>query len=293
MLTPASLQGRNNRHLWDSDRLISLLEVLEAYANWFAETCSILTDLEWQLDVHPNADISLDTEQTDIPLRIVETLKAAQAFSKGLDLDEVDRQIERLYLMWEGAHREIDLPELRNRLRVIRETIYDHLRRRKLFYVKRPEFYETGDLFGPDVASRFCHAKDDIIEAGRCLALGRGTSTVFHCMRVAETGLQALAKDLIVMLKNDRPIEYEDWTNILHAIDDKIEKLRHPKTKENQESIQFYSEAAAQFRYFKDAWRNHVSHARENYDLLQAESILSHVREFMQDLAKRLKETQE
>jgi len=109
-------------------------------------------------------------------------------------------------------------------------------------------------------------------------------------MRVAETGLQALAKDLNVVLKNDRPIEYEDWTNILHAIDDKIEKLRHPQTQENQESIQFYSQSAAQFRYFKDAWRNHVSHARESYDLLQAESNFAHVREFMQDLAKRLSE---
>lgn len=106
-------------------------------------------------------------------------------------------------------------------------------------------------------------------------------------MRVAEIGLHALADHLGVVMRNNRPIEYEDWIHILDAIDHKIDDLRKIKTTQNQESIQFYSEVAVHFRHFKDAWRNHVSHARESYDLLQAESIFGHVREFMQDLAKR------
>jgi hypothetical protein len=121
------------------------------------------------------------------------------------------------------------------------------------------------------------------------MALERENAAVFHCMRVTEIGLQSLARDVGVTLKNDRPIELEDWNTIIQETDKKLAALRNSlKTNDNQQDIQFYSEAASQFRYFKDAWRNHVSHARESYDLLQAESIFGHVREFMQDLAKRL-----
>ena len=47
-----------------------------------------------------------------------------------------------------------------------------------------------------------------------------------------------------------------------------------------------YSEAAEQFTFVKDAWRNHVAHSRETYDLEQALSIMRHTGEFMNDLVK-------
>lgn len=36
-----------------------------------------------------------------------------------------------------------------------------------------------------------------------------------------------------------------------------------------------------QFRYFKDAWRNHVCHLREKYNHDQALTILMQVKDFM------------
>ena len=51
-------------------------------------------------------------------------------------------------------------------------------------------------LFGAQVFDRFAIANDDIAEAGKCLALERGTATVFHLMRVMEVGLRALGKEL-------------------------------------------------------------------------------------------------
>ena len=42
-----------------------------------------------------------------------------------------------------------------------------------------------------------------------------------------------------------------------------------------------------QFRYFKDAWRNHVCHQREHYDVNQAYSVLIHVADFMEAVSKR------
>ena len=57
-------------------------------------------------------------------------------------------------------------------------------------------YYETRPLFGPDVFNNFSSANDDIDEAGKCLALGRGTACVMHLMRVLEVGLAALASAL-------------------------------------------------------------------------------------------------
>ncbi len=42
-------------------------------------------------------------------------------------------------------------------------------------------------LFGDDVFAKFPDATKDISEAGKCLALGRNTATVFHLMRAMET----------------------------------------------------------------------------------------------------------
>jgi len=46
-----------------------------------------------------------------------------------------------------------------------------------------------------------------------------------------------------------------------------------------------YAQAATQFFYFKNAWRNHVAHARDIYDNEQAELIFNHVGDFMRFLA--------
>ena len=65
---------------------------------------------------------------------------------------------------------------------------------------------------------------------------------------------------------------------------------KEPKSTEKSAKLKFYSSAAIQFRYFKDAWRNHVSHGRDTYDEREAYSIWNHVKEFMQTLANELKE---
>jgi hypothetical protein len=51
--------------------------------------------------------------------------------------------------------------------------------------------------------------------------------------------------------------------------------------------MKFYSEAAKEFYYFKDSWRNYVSHGGDPYDEHQALGTLEHVRGFMNHLAFR------
>ena len=135
----------------------------------------------------------------------------------------------------------------------------------------------------------FPSAKTDIENASRCFALGLGSACVFHCMGVLQCGLHTLAEELKV--KFQYSIELENWQSIIEKIEAAIREVQKSRKSDSKdEDLTFYSELAVQFRYFKDAWRNHVCHQREKYDLHQAQSIYTHVCDFMERLSSRLKE---
>ena len=147
-------------------------------------------------------------------------------------------------------------------------------------------YFAQDALFGPEVNTEFADAVVDIKEAGNCYALGRYTACVFHLMRVLEIALHKVAKDLAVTFP--AAIELENWQNIIEKIESAIrDKEKLPKGTYKSEELQYYSEAAKEFRYFKDAWRNHVSHSRVEYEIHDATKIMEHVRDFMQHLATR------
>jgi hypothetical protein len=141
----------------------------------------------------------------------------------------------------------------------------------------------------PKTEKAFNSARADICGAYRCRVLGEGTAAVFHCMGILQRGLYALAKDLNVSF--GFPIEMADWQNIINNIEAKIKEEQNlTKSESKDQRLKFHSELAMQFRYFKDAWRNHVCHLREEYDPDQAQSIFRHVMEFMEDLSEKLSE---
>ena len=108
-------------------------------------------------------------------------------------------------------------------------------------------------------------------------------------MRVAEHGLRALAKKVGVPFP--KTFDLKTWDELIRSIEQEIQKIiLKPKSSQRSKDLEFYNTAAAQFRYFKDGWRNHVMHTRTSYDEPQAISLMAHVREFMQHLATRLKE---
>jgi hypothetical protein len=147
-------------------------------------------------------------------------------------------------------------------------------------------YFEQEALFGVEVNDKFPEAKVDIKEAGNCYAHGTYTACVFHLMRVLEFALHKLAKDLGVTFPT--AVELENWKNIIDKIDSAIKAQEQlPKSTQKSEDLQFYSEAAKEFRYFKDAWRNHVSHSRMDYEIHDATKIMEHVRDFMRHLATR------
>jgi hypothetical protein len=147
-------------------------------------------------------------------------------------------------------------------------------------FPERVEYYRDPELFGSNVASAFPSAARDISEAGSCYASDRNTASVMHLMRVLEVGLSVLAARLGV--QSDR----RNWENIINDIESEIKKVNGAHAGADWKvQQQFYSGAAKDFRYFKDAWRNHAMHYREHYEPSEARTIMDHVKVFMIQLA--------
>jgi hypothetical protein len=157
-------------------------------------------------------------------------------------------------------------------------------RYRQIYYVG--EDGKSATIFGPDAEKAFASAIPDMIEAGNCYALGRSTACVFHSMRVLEPGLRVMAADV------GETFDVQQWHTIIELIESKIraQAKAMPPGAPKGERLQFLSEAAKEFFYFKDGWRNHVAHAKASYDEPQALSVLTHVQIFMRHLSTKLSE---
>jgi hypothetical protein len=154
-----------------------------------------------------------------------------------------------------------------------------------ILYAEPVKWFESG----VPVVRKFKHVRADIERAGQCCALNQWTACVFHAMCVLDHGLKAMAK------ATKMPIKKGEWQQLINLLEDHLQSMRNnlaqPKkpltqgqTRALRAAIGKYSEAAAQFRHVKDAWRNHTMHAGKVFDETQARSILTGVKYFMRAL---------
>jgi len=167
---------------------------------------------------------------------------------------------------------------------------------------ERAKYIDNDNLFGPEVTQAFPSASVDLREAGNCLAADCNTAAVFHLMRAVEWGMRALCSHFRLTKirrtvkktgkKTYTPISYEEWQTMLNQlqakVDSKVEGIKRGTAK--QEAQEFYYPILQDLRAFRDAWRNHVMHARAHYSPSDAEAICDHVRRFMTLLATRISE---
>ena len=132
----------------------------------------------------------------------------------------------------------------------------------------------------------FPSAEKDIMSAVDLWALHHATASVFHLMRVLEHGLRAFAANL------GKSFDVQNWQNILDEIESEIRNQAKslPRGQAKADRLRFLSEAAKEFHFFKDGWRNYVAHNRADYDQNGARSVMDHVRSFMNGLAIHLHE---
>jgi len=178
-------------------------------------------------------------------------------------------------------------------LRAFREAVEDALG--DCIFIAIPQdkgryIVEPGTMF-VDIDAYFPMATGHLETAGKCLASGFHDACVFHCMNALEFGLRSLTAEIGTTFKAE--VEVENWKNIIDAIEADIRKETKrieqddPKGLEKLAKLKTHADTAMQFRYFKDAWRNHVAHGRDSYDEHQAETILTHVADFTRLLIQR------
>ncbi|KGT80455.1 hypothetical protein MA20_07645 [Bradyrhizobium japonicum] len=173
-------------------------------------------------------------------------------------------------------------------LRVLRETIDNGLKNQYLYRYPKDKARVLGNWRDDwaTVTAAFPSTQKDILECVDLWAMDHPTASVFHAMRILEHGLRALANYV------GRAFDIQNWQNIIDEIEseirDRAKKL--PRGQQKNETLQFLSVAAKEFTYFKDGWRNYVSHNKSDYDEHQAQTAFEHVRAFMIVLSSQLRE---
>jgi hypothetical protein len=143
-------------------------------------------------------------------------------------------------------------------------------------------FQKGGELFGPDVASKFSTVGVfEIDEAGKCLAVGRSTACVFHLMRVMEVGVRAASACLGIA----DPAKGADrnWGFMLRKFKedmDRRNKSRPPLWALPSDS-QFFDEVYVSLDAVRNVWRNPTMHVESKYTVEEAEHIFASVRGFL------------
>jgi hypothetical protein len=173
--------------------------------------------------------------------------------------------------------------ELAKELHILQDRMQDEMKNELFLHIDGVQshlYIQSTPLFGMEVADRFPSAITDIEEAGKCLALGRGTASVFHLMRVMEVCLKSLAKGL------DIPYA-PSWESYLNQIETRIIEKHQKKSHAWKKSEPFYRDASGDLQMVKIAWRNPTMHIVRTYTPEEADGVYRAVRAFMQRLSTR------
>jgi len=180
---------------------------------------------------------------------------------------------QRQYLTYE---------DIRKALGEIQATFKRELKSVKILSLDSADLtlYEAFTLFGPNVHAAFPSARDDIAEAGRCLALDRGTACVFHLMRALESACQVVASKIGATI-TDGGGKTLPWGVIADNMKTKIDAMA-PKGGPDQTK---WYRVQSFLVVVNRAWRVPTNHPKEHYTTAEARMVFDAAKAFMQELA--------
>lgn len=143
---------------------------------------------------------------------------------------------------------------------------------------EKEKYFKEIQPFGVMVADEFSAASTDIEEAAKCLALDRGTATVFHLMRVMEEGLKYLASLLGIAYA-------PSWESYIKQIATQIGEKHKRKGVAWKRDEPFFKEILGDLEAIKIAWRNPTMHIVRTYLPSEAEDVFKAVNTLMMQLA--------
>lgn len=235
----------------------------------------ILTSMLW-LSVPHTEFIAGGIDDIEFRAKLRKGLKDVKESAERCELSKISAKVDRLLDTWlKGDESDIGvvMAMVASFVGDTQMELCEHI----FFRIPSEEkaFYDVVQLTTAAM-NAFPSAVPEVSNAGRCFALDQPTAAVLHLMRALEVPLAALVAALNFTPSNP------NWHTVINECEREIRGL---KDKGDQE---FYGEAATNFLYFKNAWRNHAMHGRDTYEKRQAFDIMMHVGGFMKVLSKRL-----
>jgi HEPN domain-containing protein len=258
-----------------SFRLWSLWEMIQIKAQSYLTLGANLLRAEQILQLFESSGMSLDDDEKR---ELKTTMQSLAMACRELEMTAQEDAFTR------AAN---DPPQTKRELEFCIAPFRSEFKVKKFFALEpsRARFFNA--IPSDKMALSFPLAWEELRRSGNCYALNEYTASVFHSMRAAEIALKALA----VALKVTLDPEVSQWRNVLDQVGAKIRDMeQEPKDRLRDKRLQYYSEAASQFRYFKDAWRNYVSHAKASYDEGQALTVREHVLSLLEHISGHLSE---
>ena len=143
-------------------------------------------------------------------------------------------------------------------------------------------FKNDDPLFGEEVFQKFESSREDIEEAGKCLAVGRATASVFHLMRALESAVQKVGDKLGATI-TDSAGRGLPWGVIAENMKPKIDAM----PRGSDEQIKWYR-VQSDLVVVNCAWRVPTNHPKETYTLEQATEVFDATKSFMRELSPLL-----
>jgi hypothetical protein len=224
-----------------------------------------------------------DEDRSEIAQHLEDAKSRCQELELGVSLGSVEH--------WHGKFSN-KLPETSTEalcaIDEIKRVVDRELRRVVFYDIGRKRSGEVADMhhaLEKNANTPWPVAFANLTDAKVCYGMELCTACVFHCMRAAEKLLTTLAVSL-----GCNPTR-ENWQNIIESIESDIKDLdKLPKGPDRERRQEFYSQTAMQFRYIKNAWRNHVMHGRVVYDPQRAKDIWHHVCDMLTAVSIELEE---
>lgn len=258
--------------------VVSLQEMLHRFR------ASALMIATWELHLASVGFIDGFAPEDECRERFCKGLEGLHRECKNADLLSICTHIE---IVQRQLKPEVPISNLTSHVMTLLDVLQKTLRDTLLYRLDGESVellsMEDGGM-SPEGADAFPSSRRELKHAARCLAFNETTACVFHSMRALEFGLTALIGVLSVTPSSP------NWENVLNDCEKAIKAIGPANGQDWKEDSQFYAEAAANFRYVKNAWRNHTMHASVSFEDGDAKEIMEHARSLLDHLSSKLRE---
>jgi hypothetical protein len=276
---------------WDVRRLWSLTDMMNFVLGHFLWTMKLIDQEISICYVQSRGEVPLPISD-DFKNRFSGLFQYATAFFRRMDLTRAMDRLERIDIAIKGG---TSWQAMFNELKVLKEAVEDDIKLDRFYHYPK-SVAELPIRFKSDWAATLTafpskEMEFEVRSGVDCYALEHPTAAIFHFMRTAEYGLRALARERRVRLGKNKPIEWATWQQILQKLGVAQREIEGWKAGDKKDAaLSFYTGAIASLHSFKNEFRNMVMHVRKEYEMEDAAKAMRQVRDFMNDISKKVGE---